>query len=141
MVQEQDKEMEVFNQFLLSESEQENFKKMISKYTDIYQLAKGIGLYKNNTMKAFDYTERVENAGRPSERTIRTPKTQAVRNWKNLMNKYGWSWVNENIYLMACNDIVFPTSVIEKIMDNYNLKFKKLPPTKIISEEIRTSMQ
>lgn len=141
-VQEQNnnKGMEAFNQFMLSPAEQDNLKKMIGKYTSMDQLARGIGLLKDNTMKCFDYIERIENAGGKFERTIRTPKQHSVRNWKNMMNKYGWIWVNENVYLTACNDIVFPTTIIYTLMQNYNLQFKKLPVTIGIPEKFRSTM-
>jgi len=135
-----DGQEEAFNQFMLSPTEQDNFKKMIGKYTDMDQLARGIGLLKNNTMKCFDYTERVENSGGKFERTIRTPKQHVVRNWKNMMNKYGWGWVNENVYLMACNDIIFPTTIIDTLMKNYGFEFQKRPIVTIIPEETRTAM-
>lgn len=142
MIQEHqnNKQIEAFNQFLLSSPEQENFKKMLSKCKDMDQLATSLGLLKNNIMMCFDYTERVEFPNTPKEKTIRTPKPHTVRNWKNLMNKAGWSWVNENVYLMACNDIVFPTTLIFNIMNNYNLSFPKVAPSKIIPESFRSAM-
>ena len=137
---ENNKEMQAFDEFLLSKPEQENFKKMLARYEDMEHLAIGIGLLKNNVMKVFNYTEFVENAGRSTEKTIRNPKSHAVRNWKNLMNKSGWTWVNENIYLMACNDIICPTTVIYNIMKNYDLKFPKRPIVQKIPSNFRNAM-